>query len=92
VTKASGRSRVVLARFARNRRLADALDQWAFCSITSSPGARKYYDDLRARGKGHRQALRQLANRMVGILHACLEDGAFYDEATAWSHREHAAA
>ena len=35
ITKASGQSHVVLARFARNRRLADALDQWAFCSLTS---------------------------------------------------------
>jgi hypothetical protein len=92
VTKASGRSRVVLARFARNRRLGDALDQWAFCSITKSDGARKYYDELRSRGKTHRQSLRQLANRWVGILHACVEDGAFYDEATAWSHRDRVAA
>ena len=40
-----------------------------------SPGARRYYDQLRARGKTHRQALRQLANRLVGILHVCLERG-----------------
>src|ERR1019366_2093215 len=40
ITRASGRSHVVLARFARNRRLADALDQWAFCSLRTSPGAR----------------------------------------------------
>jgi hypothetical protein len=53
----------VLARHARNRRLADALDQWASCSLTHSPGARTYYDQLRGRGKTHRQALRQLANR-----------------------------
>jgi transposase len=31
ITKASGRSRVATARFARNRRLADALEMWAFC-------------------------------------------------------------
>jgi transposase len=92
VTKASGRSHVVLARFARNRRLGDALDRWAFCSITKSEGARRYYDELRGRGKTHRQALRQLANRWVGILHTCLEDGVFYDEPTAWSHRADIAA
>jgi hypothetical protein len=88
VTKASGRSHVVLARVARNRRIGDACDQWAFCSLTSSPGARRYYDGLRSRGKTHRQALRQRANRLVGILHGCLEDGALYDEAIAWPPSE----
>jgi hypothetical protein len=84
VTKASGRSHVVLARFARNRRLADACDQWAFCSLSTSPGSRRYYDQLRARGKTHRQALRQVANRLVGILHVCLDRGVLYDELIAW--------
>ena len=82
----------MLARHARNRRLADALDQWAFCSLTQSPGARAYYDQLRARGKTHRQALRALANRCVGILHGCLQRGQFYDEAAAWQHLQAAAA
>jgi transposase len=31
-------------------------------------------------------ALRQLANRLVGILHGCLKSSTSYDEATAWSH------
>ena len=86
ITRASGRSLVVLARHARNRRLADALEQWAFCSLTQSPGARRYYDQLRARTKTHRQALRQLANRWVAILHTLLERGIVYDEHLAWSH------
>ena len=86
ITRASGRSLVVLARHARTRRLADALEQWAFCSLTQSPGARRYYDQLRARTKTHRQALRQLANRWVGILHTLLERGIVYDEHLAWSH------
>jgi transposase len=92
ITKASGRSRIVLARYARNRRLADALQQWAFCSLTNSTGARTYYDQLRGRGKTHRQALRQLANRWVGILHICLQRGQLYDEAAAWQHLQTAAA
>ena len=49
ITRASGTRKVVLARYARNRRLADALQQWAFCSLRGSPGARAYYDALRAR-------------------------------------------
>ena len=92
ITRASGRSLVVLARYARPRRLADALDQWAFCSLTRSPGARRYYDQLRARNKTHRQALRQVANRWVGILHTCLERNQLYDEQRAWTHPTIAAA
>ncbi len=84
ITKASGRSRVVLARVARNRRLADACERWAFSSLNASPGARRYYDALRARGKTHSQATRQLANRWVGILHACLERREVYREDVAW--------
>src|SRR5581483_2136917 len=84
ITKASGRSRIVLARVARNKRLADACEWWAFCSLTRSAGARRYYDALRARGKTNHQALRQLANRWVGILHHCLEARAAYREDIAW--------
>jgi transposase len=91
ITRASGRSHLVLARHARNRRLADALEQWAFCSLTQSPGARAYYDQLRGRGKTHRQALRQLANRWTGILHTCLQRGQLYNEAAAWGHLQAAA-
>jgi hypothetical protein len=87
VTKASGKSRVLLARYSRNRHLGAAADQWAFCSLTKSPGARCYYNELRARGKTYRQAIRQLANRWVGILHACLEQHVLYDENLAWKHR-----
>ena len=75
----------MLARYARNRRLADALHQWAFCSLRGSPGARAYYQALRARGIGHHAALRQLSNRLVGILHGCLKTGTLYNEHTAWA-------
>lgn len=84
ITKASGRSKVALARFARNRRLADALQMWAFCSLSGSPGARRYYDALRAKGQTHQRALRSLANRWVGILHGCLRHGQRYAEHLAW--------
>jgi Transposase/Transposase IS116/IS110/IS902 family len=86
ITRASGKKQVVLARYARNHRLADALHQQAFCALTASPGARAYYDTLRARGIGHHAALRQLGNRLVGILHGSLASGTRYDETTAWAH------
>jgi hypothetical protein len=92
ITRASGKSRVVLSRNARNKRLASALDQWAFSSLLPSPGARHYYDELKARDKHHRKAIRQLANKWVGILHGCLESDCSYDENIAWSTREERAA
>lgn len=92
ITKASGKHRVVLARYARNRRLADACYLWAFAALTTSPGARAFYDQRRAAGETHHRALRALANRLVGILHGCLRHGALYDEETAWGHRVQLAA
>ena len=92
ITRASGKKTVVLARYARNRRLSDATHQWAFCALNASPGARAYYDTLRARGTGHHAALRQLGNRLVGILHGCLKTHTTYNEATAWAHHSTAAA
>jgi transposase len=88
ITRASGKKKTVLARYIRNDRLADALHQQAFCALTASPGARAYYDQLRRRGQGHHAALRQLANRLVGILHGCLKTGTTYDEHTAWAHHQ----
>ncbi|HYP46351.1 MAG TPA: IS110 family transposase [Propionibacteriaceae bacterium] len=82
---ASGTKRVVLARYTRNRRLADALYHQAFSALNSSPGARACYDRHRAAGDTHHQALRALANRLVGILHGCLRHHQPYNEATAWA-------
>ena len=78
----------MLARFIRNDRLIDALMAQAFAALNASPGARAFYDDLRSRGIEHNDALRRLANRLVGILHGCLKTRSRYDEATAWGHRE----
>ncbi|HEY3466430.1 MAG TPA: IS110 family transposase [Amycolatopsis sp.] len=86
ITRASGKKKVALARFVHNDRLIDALMAQAFAALKASPGARAYYDRQRTRGAGHNAALRQLANRLVGILHGCLKTGTRYDETTAWSH------
>ena len=88
ITRASGKKKVVAARFIHNDRLVDALNAQAFASLNASPGARDLYDELRARGIEHNDALRRLANRLVGILHGCLKTRTCYDEATAWSHRQ----
>jgi hypothetical protein len=88
ITRASGKKKVVAARFIHNSRLVDALNAQAFASLRASPGARALYDELRARGIEHNDALRRLANRLVGILHGCLKTRTLYDETTAWGHRQ----
>jgi transposase len=88
LTVASGKKRAVLARHVRNRRLYDAIDHWALCALSASPGARAYYDQHRAAGDTHHQALRALGSRLVGILHGCLRHHRPYDEHTAWAHRQ----
>jgi transposase len=87
LTKASGKKRSVVARFVRNRHLADACYQWAFCALSASPGARAFYDAHRAQDETHDQALRVLSNRLVGILDGCLRSRSRYDETKAWGHR-----
>jgi len=87
LTIASGKKKAVLARHVRNPRLYDAVDRWAFATLLSSTGARTYYDQHRAAGDTHHQALRALGNRLVGILHGCLSHRTHYNEHTAWAHR-----
>jgi len=88
ITRASGKKKVITARFVHNDRLVDALNAQAFAALTPSPGARAYYDQLRARGISHNDALRRLANRLVDILHGCFKTRTRYDEATALNHRQ----
>lgn len=84
ITRASGKHREVRRRVVRNRRLADATFLWATCAINYSAGARHLYDRLRGRGQHHNQALRVVANKLIGCLHACLRDHRPYDETRAW--------
>jgi Transposase IS116/IS110/IS902 family len=84
VTRRSGRSELVVAtRLACNRHLADAVQQWAFCSLRCSGWAREFYDAQPARGKTHHSALRALGNRWLEILWHCLMRG--QPAARSWS-------
>jgi hypothetical protein len=84
VTRASGRSHYVKARKVRNKRLGDACHWWAFAMLTRSPGARAHYDRRRAAGDTHNGALRNLANKLLGRLWWCLQNGQLWDDAAAW--------
>jgi transposase len=81
VTRRSGRSEFVVARrLAHNRYLGTAVHQWAFCTLTTSPWARQFYDTKIAAGKTHHSTLRALANRWLEILWHCLTKGVRYNE------------
>jgi transposase len=91
VTRRSGTSELVVAtRLACNRYLADAVQQWAFCSLRCSGWAREFYDAQRARGKTHHAALRALGTRWLEILWHCLMRGQLDDEATHTTNRNRA--
>jgi Transposase IS116/IS110/IS902 family len=75
VTRASGKTWHVLHRRVKNQRLAAVGYLWAFASLNASPGARAHYDRRRTRGDRHVAAQRNLFNRLIGVLHHCLQTG-----------------
>ena len=92
ITRASGTRRIVLARYARNRRLADALHQWAFCSLKGF--TRRPWLLPGAALAGHRSSSRPRPAQQPPRRHpaGCLKTGTAYNEHTAWSHHTQTAA
>jgi hypothetical protein len=88
ITRESGKKRLVLHRYIRNRRLYDAIRWWAFAALSVSPGARACYDQRRAAGDGHEAALRRVASKLIGQLHHCLTHRVLYDEQAAWGNHD----
>ncbi len=84
ITRKSGKKTIVLARFIHNDRLIDALMTQAFAALNASPGARAFYDDLRARGIEH-NALRIFACRLTFNLLGCLSSSSATRPAVAES-------
>lgn len=80
ITWSSGQSHTVTHRSVCNRNLKTAAHQWAFGSLTRSPGCRALYDARRERGDGYAAALRHVANRLFNGLHHCLRADLFYRE------------
>ncbi|MFD7135181.1 IS110 family transposase [Streptomyces sp. NPDC059894] len=84
VTRASGRSHVVVARTVKNQRLASAGHMWAFAALrTQAP--RAHYDRRRAGGERHTAALRNLFNKLLGCLYHCLQNRMTYDPERAFA-------
>ena len=81
VTKRSGQQqRVVQFRLAGDKASRYVVDQVAFLSRLSSVWARAYYDQPRARGHSHRQALRALGATWLKIIFVMWERNVPYDE------------
>jgi transposase len=96
VTRASGKNQHVMTRKVKNQRLAAVGYVWAFSALTASSGARAHYDRRRQANERHTAAQRNLFNRMIGMLHHCLQTGQSYNEQIAFqrptpAHQEAAA-
>jgi transposase len=83
VTRASGRSHIVVARTVKNRRLAAVGYMWAFAALRSSE-PRTHYDRRRDGGERHTPALRNLFNKLLGCLYHCLQNRTLYDAEKAF--------
>lgn len=70
VTQQSGKSRVVMMRYACCKRLRNAVYHWARIAMQRDPVSRAKYKQLRARGQTHGRALRAVADRLLGV--ACV--------------------
>jgi transposase len=80
VTKRSGKQQLVHFRFACDKSLRYIIDHVAFLSLLSSAWARAYYDQQRARGHSHRQALRALGAKWLKIIFVMWQRQVPYDE------------
>ena len=80
VTKSSGKSRVVLFRYACNKLLRYASYWFSFNSLNRCEWANKYYRDQRAKGHSHPQALRALGAKWLKIIFVMWRDHKPYDE------------
>lgn len=80
VTERSGKQRAVHFRYACDKTLRYVLDHVAFRSLQHSDWARAYYDQQRARGHGHRQALRAVGAKWLKIIFVMWRDNIAYSE------------
>lgn len=78
-TRASGRHRAVTFRWSSDKKLREALCDFAGDTMRASPWADQRYRTLRAAGKSHPHAERILARSWAHIIWRCWQDGVAYD-------------
>ena len=79
VTRRSGKSRIVVRRYACNPRLANAMYHWARVAVQRDPTSRAKYAALRSRGHNHARALRSVADRLLNVACAMLRAGTTFN-------------
>ena len=78
-TRASGKRRGVVFRHTCDKKLREALVDFAADSVRASDWARRTYERARARGCRHPHAVRILARAWVRVIWRCWVDGVPYD-------------
>ena len=79
VTRRSGKTCVVVRRYARNKRLENALYHWARVATQHDPLSRGRYAALRRRGHSHGRALRTVADRLLSVACTLLDQQTLFD-------------
>jgi transposase len=85
-TRQSGQHRAVTFRYACDKKLRDAVIDFAADSRRANAWAAELYARARARGKSHPHAVRILARAWLHVIWRCWQDRAPYDPAR---HRAH---
>ena len=86
-TRASGRHRAVTFRFSADKKLRDAICDFAGDSWRGNAWAEHRYRELRAAGKSHPHAERILARTWTHIIWRCWQDGTAYDPTRHGNHQ-----
>jgi transposase len=81
VTRASGKMHTVGFRYACDKKLRNAIIDFADDSRHASPWAAKIYNDAINRGKRHPHAVRILARAWIRLIWRCWHDSAAYNPA-----------
>jgi transposase len=83
VTKRSGKRCIVIMRQACHMRLRSAVYHWARVAIQHDPLSRCRYAELRKRGHSHGRALRSVADRLLAVACAMLDQQTMFDPGRA---------
>jgi len=79
VTKRSGKTCLVVMRYAAQDRLRQAMFHWARVAAVHDPKSCSRYAALRARGHSYGRALRGVADRLLGVACALLRQQVLFD-------------